>query len=119
MTHAVDSNPWAELNRQKKAEKLADYLCTKNAVLACAEAYNPDDPREAMAAVVADLERADSKWWAMLAGAAGCTVPSERTIALTISLVRQKSAASADERRSAADPFDDLERQYAHEGFRS
>jgi hypothetical protein len=122
--HSV-SNPYQELGRQKKATKLADHFCGQ---------------ADVTESLVEDLELATPEWWNLLAEAAGCKVPSTETIALTISLIRQRCSTASDSpvreqrpaptaaskvstsnrntldpRSPAVDPFAELEASYEND----
>ena len=73
MAPHVATNGYEEAARLRKATKLADYAA--------------DLPIEM-------LEEAGSDFWKTCAGAAGCNPPSDKTIDLAISLIRQRTAAS-------------------------
>lgn len=75
MTPHIATNPHEEAARLRKAYALAD----------CAQAHElPLDL----------LEQAGPEFWATCAEQAGCNPPSDKTIGLVISIVRERVAAS-------------------------
>jgi hypothetical protein len=94
MAPHVATNPYAELARQKKATKLADYICGQTEIT--------DE-------VVSDLEHAGRDWWVLAAKRAHVNEPSGKTINLTLSIIRQRNATASGastprERRPAPNP---------------